>query len=240
MYYGGYGGGLNGTLIWWVILGVTMLLSFGAMAYLKTQFAKASQVRIASGLTGAQAAQRILQSAGINDVEIVEGEGFLGDHYDPMNKKLVLSPDNFEGSSAANVGVAAHECGHALQHQQHYAPLHIRMGAVYATNFASQLVMWIPLIAIFTHIISMYTAIWLMAVGFGVLMFFNLITLPVEFDASARAKRVLQQLGIVRPGPEAAAVNSCLNAAGLTYVAAFIGSLLQFLYYVMLLTNRRN
>jgi len=240
MYYGGFGGGWGGEIIWWVILGVTALLSFGAMAYLKSEFAKASQVPIASGLTGAQAAQRILQWAGITDVQIVEGEGFLGDHYDPINKKLVLSPENYEGSSAANVGVAAHECGHALQHQHHYAPLHIRMGAVYATNFASQLVMWIPLIAIFTHIISVFTAIWLMALGFGILMFFNLITLPVEFDASARAKKVLQQLGIVRAGPEAAAVNSCLNAAGLTYVAAFIGSLLQFLYYVMLLTNRRN
>lgn len=227
-------------MLWWIILGVTMLLSFGAMAYLKSEFAKASQVPVASGMTGAEAAQRILQWAGISDVEIVEGEGFLGDHYDPINKRLVLSPDNYEGSSAANVGVAAHECGHALQHQQHYAPLQIRMSAVYATNFASQLVLWIPLIAIFTHIISLYTAIWIMAAGFGILMFFNLITLPVEFDASARAKVVLQQLGIVRPGAEAAAVNSCLNAAGLTYVAAFIGSLLQFLYYVMLLTNRRD
>ena len=227
-------------MLWLLLLGVTMLLSFGAMAYLKFEFAKASRVPIASGMTGAQAAQRILQSAGITDVEIVEGEGFLGDHYDPLGKKLVLSPDNFEGSSAANVGVAAHECGHALQHQHHYAPLQLRMSAVYATNFASQLVFWVPMIAIFTHIISMYTAIWIAAMGMGILMLFNLITLPVEFDASARAKRVLQQLNIVRPGPEAAAVNSCLNAAGLTYVAAFIGSLLQFLYYVMLLTNRRN
>ncbi len=179
--------------------------------------------------------------AGIRDVEIVEGEGFLGDHYDPINKKLVLSPENYQGSSAANVGVAAHECGHALQHQHHYAPLEIRMGSVYATTFASQLVMWVPLIAIFTHIISMYTAIWIVALGMGILMLFNLITLPVEFDASARAKVVLQQLGIIRPGAEADAVNSTLNAAGLTYVAAFIGSLLQFLYYLMLLSgNRRN
>ncbi len=125
-------------MLWWIILGVTMLLSFGAMAYLKSEFAKASQVPVASGLTGAEAAQRILQWAGITDVEIVEGEGFLGDHYDPTNKRLVLSPDNYEGSSAANVGVAAHECGHALQHQQHYAPLHIRMGAVYATNLPAR------------------------------------------------------------------------------------------------------
>ena len=235
MYYSPF----SGSLIWWVIFGVTMLLSLGAMGYLKAEFAKASQVPISSGLTGAQAAQRILQSAGIGDVEIVQGEGFLGDHYDPLNKRLVLSPENFMGSSAANVGVAAHECGHALQHQQHYAPLQIRMSSVYATSFASQLVMWVPIVALFTHIISMYTAIWIVALGMGVLMLFNLITLPVEFDASARAKVVLQQLGIVRPGPEAAAVNSTLNAAGLTYVAAFIGSLLQFLYYVMLLTNQR-
>src|ERR1700679_831423 len=110
-----------------LILGLTFLVSFASMAYLKHEFAKASRVPVASGLTGAQTAQRILQWAGINDVEIVEGEGFLGDHYDPLNKKLVLSPDNYEGSSAANVGVAAHECGHALQHQKHYAPLQIRM-----------------------------------------------------------------------------------------------------------------
>ncbi|HEY0257146.1 MAG TPA: zinc metallopeptidase [Candidatus Methylacidiphilales bacterium] len=228
-------------MMWWIILGVTVLMSFGAMAYLKSTFAKASQVPVASGMTGAQAAARILQWAGISDVEIVEGDSFLGDHYDPLHKTLVLSPDNYSGSSAANVGVAAHECGHALQHQQHYIPLEIRMGSVYATNYASTAVMWIPIIAIFFHVISMYTAIWIMALCFGVIMFFNLITLPVEFDASARAKVVLQQLGIVRPGEEAAAVNSTLNAAGLTYVAAFIGSLLQFLYYVMLLMNdRRN
>jgi uncharacterized protein len=114
------------------------------------------------------------------------------------------------------------------------------MSSVYATNYASTAVMWIPLIAIFFHVISMYTAVWIMALCFGIIIFFNLITLPVEFDASARAKVVLQRLGIVRAGPEAAAVNSTLNAAGLTYVAAFIGSLLQFLYYVMLLNGRRN
>jgi len=228
-------------MLWILIFIVTLGLSFGSMAYLKRTFARASQVPIASGMTGAQTAARILQWAGITDVEIVEGEGFLGDHYDPLGKRLVLSPENYSGNSAANVGVAAHECGHALQHQQHYIPLQIRMGSVFATNYASQAVMWIPIIAIFTHIISMYTAIWIIALCFGIIMFFNLITLPVEFDASARAKVVLQQLGIVRAGPEAAAVNSTLNAAGLTYVAAFVGSLLQFLYYVMLLTSdRRN
>jgi Zn-dependent membrane protease YugP len=227
--------------MYWIILGLTFLLSLGAMGYLKSVYARTSKVPIASGLTGAQTAARILQSAGIADVEIVEGQSFLGDHYDPMNKRLVLSPENYEGSSAAQVGVAAHECGHALQHQQHYFPLQLRMSSVYATNFASNAIFYVMMASMFFHLLSPYIAIWIAALCMGVIMLFNLITLPVEFDASARAKVVLQQLGIVRPGPEAAAVSATLNAAGLTYVAAFIGTLLQFLYYVMLLSgNRRN
>ncbi len=223
-----------------IILGVTLALSLGAMGYLKSVYARNSQVPVASGLTGAQTAARILQAAGIHDVEIVEGEGFLGDHYDPLNKKLVLSPDNYEGTSAAQIGVAAHECGHALQHQQHYAPLQIRMSAVYATNFANSAVSLVVFATVFFHLISPYVATWVLALCFGIIMGFNLITLPVEFDASHRAKVVLQQLGIVRPGPEAQAVNQTLNAAGLTYVAAFVGSLLQFVYYLMMINNRRN
>ena len=217
-----------------------MLISFGSMAYLKSVFARTSKIPIASGLTGAQTAARILQWAGISDVNIVEGEGFLGDHYDPLNKKLVLSPENYEGSSAANVGVAAHECGHALQHQQHYAPLQIRMGAVYSTNFASTGVTVVVFASLFFHILSAHIALWLISLCFGILIFFNLITLPVEFDASARAKVVLQQLGIIRPGEEANAVSATLNAAGLTYVAALVGTLLNFAYYFMLLSGRRN
>jgi uncharacterized protein len=227
-------------IYYWLMLGVTVLISFGASAYLKSVFARTSQVPIASGMTGAQAAARILQSAGIGDVEIVEGQGFLGDHYDPMNKKLVLSPENYEGSSAANVGVAAHECGHALQHQQHYAPLHIRMSAVYANNFASSAVFYVVMASLWFHFLSPHTALWIVSLCFGILIFFNLITLPVEFDASARAKVVLQQLGIVRPGPEAEAVRSTLNAAGLTYVAALIGTILTAAYYLWLLSSRRN
>jgi len=227
-------------MLWIGIFVLTMVLSFGAMAYLKSVYARASQVPVASGMTGAQTAARILQWAGINDVEIVEGNSFLGDHYDPINKKLVLSPENYEGSSAANVGVAAHECGHALQHQQHYAPLQIRMSSVYATSFASNAVFYVMIASLFFHLIQPHVAIWIIALCFGIIMLFNLITLPVEFDASARAKVVLQQLGIVRPGVEAQAVSSTLNAAGLTYVAAFLGSLMQFLYYVMILAGRRN
>jgi Zn-dependent membrane protease YugP len=223
---------------YWLMIGVTALLSLGAMGYLKNVYAKASQVPIASGLTGAKAAARILQWAGISDVEIVEGQSFLGDHYDPLGRKLVLSPENYAGSSAANVGVAAHECGHALQHQKHYAPLHIRMGAVYATNFASNAVFYVIMASLMFHLISPHLCLWIAAVCFGIMIFFQLITLPVEFDASARAKVVLQQLGIVRPGIEADAVNSTLNAAGLTYVAALIGTILNAAYWILLLLNR--
>ena len=224
-------------MIWIIFIG-TFLLSMAASAYLKSVFARTSRVPIASGLTGAETAARILQSAGIHDVRIVEGQGFLGDHYNPLDKTLVLSPDNFSGSSAAQVGVAAHECGHALQHQQHYAPLQIRMGSVYATSFASQTLTIVMIASMFLNLISPYTTLWLITLCFGVIMFFNLITLPVEYDASRRAKVVLQQLGIVRPGVEADAVNQTLSAAGLTYVAAFIGTFAQFLYYAMMLLGR--
>jgi Zn-dependent membrane protease YugP len=226
--------------MYWIIFGITMLLSLAAMGYLKSVFARASQVPIATGMTGAQVAARILQSAGITDVEIVEGEGVLGDHYDPLNKRLELSPENYEGSSAANVGVAAHECGHALQHQQHYFPLQLRMSSVYATNFASNAIFYVMMASMFFHLLSPHVGLWIIALCFGVIMLFNLITLPVEFDASARAKVVLRRLGIVTTGPEAAAVSSTLNAAGLTYVAAFVGTLLQFLYWFSLASGRRN
>jgi uncharacterized protein len=223
---------------YWLVIGLTALISFGASGYLKSVYAKASQVPVASGLTGAQAAARILQWAGISDVEIVAGQSFLGDHYDPSTKTLVLSPENFQGSSAANVGVAAHECGHALQHQKHYMPLQIRMGTVYATNFASNAVFYVIMASLMFGLISAHLALWIVALCFGTMIFFQLITLPVEFDASARAKVVLQQLGIVRPGVEAQAVNSTLNAAGLTYVAALIGTILTAAYWILLLLNR--
>jgi len=224
--------------IYWLVIGLTALISFGVMAYLKSVYAQASQVPVASGMTGAQAAARILQWAGIHDVEIVQGDSFLGDHYDPTEKRLVLSPENYVGSSAANVGVAAHECGHALQHQKSYAPLELRMKTVYATNIASNAVFYVIMASLMFGVIGTHVALWLAALCFGIMIFFQLITLPVEFDASARAKVVLQQLGIVRAGPEADAVNSTLNAAGLTYVAALVGTILTAAYWIMLLLGR--
>ena len=217
-----------------------MALSLWAMARVKSVYAQYSQVGAASGITGAEAADRILQRAGIHDVEIVEHNVMLGDHYDPTNKRLVLSSDNFHGRSLAALGVAAHECGHAIQHQVAYAPLQWRMMAVGATTYANQVVTVLPLFFMFTHAISAYTGLAIMAIAWGIIMLFNLVTLPVEFDASRRAKVILGGMGFIRPGEEADGVRKTLDAAGWTYVAAFVTSLAYFLFYLLpLLTGDR-
>jgi Zn-dependent membrane protease YugP len=225
-----------------LIFGVTMLISLWAAARVKSVYHQYSQVPASSRATGADVARSILQRAGIRDVEIVAQEGMLGDHYDPMHKRLVLSVENFQGNSVAAYGVAAHECGHAIQHQQAYAPLHWRMAAVGVTNIAGQIVMWLPLIGLFTGLVTWHSALWIMAAAWGVIMLFNLITLPVEFDASARAKRVLGEMGFVGTDEEVTGVRKVLDAAGWTYVAAFITSFAYFLYHLLplLLGGRRD
>jgi len=219
---------------------VTFALSLWASLKVKSAYHRWAKIPASSGLTGAEAAQRILSAAGIRDVEIVGVDGELVDHYDPQHKRLVLSRDNFYGTSVAALSVAAHECGHALQHQQRYAPLEARMAAVGATTIASQIVMWLPIIGMATGILATYTGVLIMAIGWGIIMLFNLITLPVEFDASRRAKAILTRTGMVLAGREALGVHQVLNAAALTYVAAFLTSLVYFLWYLLpLLTGRR-
>ncbi|MBS0656891.1 MAG: zinc metallopeptidase [Verrucomicrobia bacterium] len=219
----------------------TMALSLWATWRVKRTVMKYSEVPAASGHTGAQTAAAILAAAQIRDVEIVEEEGFLGDHYDPINKRLVLSSENYHGTSTAALGIAAHECGHALQHKVAYAPLEWRMAAVGATNYANMAVTFLPLLGMFTGFLSTYTGLLIMAIAWGVIMLFNLVTLPVEFDASNRAKLILGQMGFIRQGEEAVAVNKVLNAAALTYVAAFLTSLIYFLWYLIpLLTGGRS
>ena len=216
-----------------LIILFTFGISLWATWRVKANFRKYSLVPARSGYTGAQTADVILRSAGINDVSIVEGEGMLGDHYDPINKQLVLSPDNYRGNSTAALGIAAHECGHAVQHKIAYAPLHWRMAAVSATNFASQIVMILPLIGLFTGLFRGPTMLMIMAAAWGVIMLFNLVTLPVEFDASRRAKIILGQMGLIQGPEETTAVNKVLNAAALTYVAAFLTSLAYFLFHLL-------
>lgn len=224
-----------------LIIVATFGLSMWAAWRVKAVYRRYSQVPATSGLTGAQVAAAILANSGIRDVEIYEHQEMLGDHYDPMNKRLVLSTDNYHGRSLAALGVAAHECGHALQHQQAYAPLHWRMAAVGVTNYANQIVMWLPLIGIFTGLIQPYTGALIMACAWGVIMAFNLVTLPVEFDASRRAMATLHNMGFIQAGDEMAGVRKTLNAAAWTYVAAFITSLAYFLWHLLpLLMGRRD
>ena len=210
----------------------TLGLSLFASWRVKSNVARYSRVGTARGLTGAQVAANILTRAGIRDVEIVPQDGFLGDHYDPAHKRLVLSQENYHGSSIAAAGIAAHEAGHAIQHARAYAPLHARMAAIGVTSFASSIVTWLPLIGLFTGFLALPQFLWVIALGWGVIMMFNLITLPVEFDATRRAKLQLAETGMVTP-QEAVGVNKVLHAAAWTYVAAFLTSLAYMLYYLL-------
>jgi Zn-dependent membrane protease YugP len=219
----------------------TLALSLWAMWRVRSVYGRYSQVGAASGATGAEVAAAILDRAGIRDVEILEHDEMLGDHYDPMRKRLVLSSQNYHGRSLAALGVSAHECGHAIQHQQAYAPLHWRMAAVGITTFANQLLLWLPLIGMLTGLIRGRQLAWILSVSWGIIMLFNLITLPVEFDASARAKRLLADMGFIGSESEMVGVRSTLDAAAWTYVAAFVTSLAYFLYHLLpLLGGSRN
>ena len=219
-------------LLFILITAVTMGISLWAAARVKSNFAKYSQVPNARGLSGAQAADYMLNRAGVNGVEIVAAGGVLGDHYDPLHRRLVLSEENFSGRSVAAVGIAAHEAGHAIQHARGYLPLKARMAAVGITSYASSLVLWLPIIGMFTGIFSSTVGFGLMALGWGIIMAFNLITLPVEFDATKRAKAALVDTGMISP-QEKVGVDKVLDSAALTYVAALITSLGYLLYYLL-------
>ena len=183
------------------------------------------------GITGREAAEAVMARAGIRDVEITETEGHLTDHYDPINKRLVLSEENFRGTSLAALGVAAHEAGHAIQHKVGYSMLHFRMALVPATNIVTRVIPLLMLASFF--LVRGLTGLLLdvAIICYAVLAFFQLVTLPVEFDASRRAKVQLVELGIL-DRDEMPGVNQTLDAAALTYVAAFVSSLLYLLYLV--------
>ncbi len=218
----------------------TMALSLWASFRVKRIYRTHSTQEALSGLTGAEAADRIMRQEGVEGVDIVAHPGELTDHYDPRHRRLVLSENNYHGTSVAALAVSAHEAGHAIQHARAYAPLHWRMAAVGLTTFASQIVMWLPLLGLFTGMVTTTTTIMLMAAGWGVIMLFNLVTLPVEFDASRRARLALRSSGVVTSAGESRGVDRVLNAAALTYVAAFITSLAYFLWHLLpLILGRR-
>ncbi len=214
-----------------------LALGLWAQMRLHHAFNKYSQESVSSGLTGARAARRILDNAGLNDVPVEEIEGKLSDHYDPTKRALFLSSDNYHGNSIAAVGVAAHEAGHALQHQAAYAMLNLRMALVPITQFASSAYAIILLIGYFGGLMKIMLP--LVIILFGAITFFQLITLPVEYDASARAKEQLFRLGLVREF-EREGVAKVLNAAALTYVAALVSSLLTLLYYISAARGNRS
>lgn len=214
------------------ILFIIPLIVGGYAQYrIMSAYNKNIKIQSRGRITGREAAKAVMQCAGINDVEIVECRGKLTDHYDPTHKRLALSTQNFRGSSLAALGVAAHEAGHAIQHKEEYAPLNARMALVPVTNFASQL---LPLLVLGGFFFGGYGPA-LLNLGifiYLVLTVFQLITLPVEFDASVRAKKQLVSLGIIE-ADEIKGVNETLDAAAFTYVAAFISSLLYLLYFLL-------
>ncbi|PYK13739.1 MAG: peptidase [Verrucomicrobia bacterium] len=220
---------------WLLYIGVPLIIGIWAQIRVTSAFRKWGEVRASSNITGAECAREILQAAQINDVDVVETNDFLGDHYDPRDKKLHLSSSVYNTPSVASLGIAAHETGHAIQHAKAYAPLKARMAIVPVTMVASQLLPFIIIGGLFFRISGLIT---LGIYCYLVLLVFQLITLPVEFDASRRAKIILQQMGIVRPGEEVVGVNKVLNAAALTYIAAFIAALGNLLW-LMSIRDRR-
>jgi Zn-dependent membrane protease YugP len=213
-----------------VIILPGMLIGIWAQIKLSSAYGKYSQVPVESGMTGAATARKILDHAGLTDVPVEEVPGRLSDHYDPTKRALFLSSDNFNGRTVAAVGVAAHESGHALQHQAAYGLFNVRMALVPVTQFASMAYMGIFLLGLFLGLLKVVLPI--IIVIFAVMTLFQLITLPVEYDASRRAKEQLFRLGLVHE-QERAGVSKVLDAAALTYVAALITSILELLYWIM-------
>lgn len=235
LYYGfGYRYYIDPT---YILIIIGMVISLLASAKVKSTFARYSNVRSMSGLTGAQAAERILHNAGIYDVSVQRISGNLTDHYDPRSKILRLSDSVYGNTSVAAIGVAAHECGHAIQHSKNYAPLQIRSALVPIANFGSTL-SW-PLIILGVVLGWSQTLITLGIILFCAAVLFQLVTLPVEFNASNRAIKILGSTGILG-GNEVAQTKKVLSAAALTYVAAAAASILQLLRLIILFGGRRD
>jgi Zn-dependent membrane protease YugP len=232
-YIYGYGYGMGSN--WLILVGIPLIIGLIALFRVKSAFKIWGEVRASANISGAEAAREILAAAKINDVEVVQTDGFLGDHYDPTSKRLCLSTNVYNTPSVAALGIAAHETGHAIQHAAAYAPLKMRMAIVPITQIASNM---LPFVIFGGFIFHMMGLITLGIYCYFILLAFQLITLPVEFDASRRAKIILQQMGIVQPGEEVLGVNKVLNAAALTYVAAFIATLGNLLYLLTVRDRR--
>jgi Zn-dependent membrane protease YugP len=215
-----------------------LILGIWAQVKLTSAYGKYSRVPAESGKTGAETARQILDHAGLRNLPVEEVDGHLSDHYDPSSRTLFLSVDNYRGRSIAAVGVAAHEAGHALQHQNADALFNLRMQLVPVTQFAS--FAWLGVLVLGWWFSRAFMAKFiLIAIGlFAIMTLFQLVTLPVEYDASRRAKEQLVRLGLVR-NDETQGVNKVLDAAALTYVAALVSSVMELLYLFALARDRR-
>jgi len=222
--------------VYWLFAIPGLLIGIWAQIKLHHAYSKYSQVPVESGMTGAEVGREILDQAGLQDVPVEEVPGHLTDHYDPTKRALFLSSENFHGQTVAAVGVAAHEAGHALQHQAAYGLFRVRMALVPVTQFASAAYMGIFFIGLFLGMLKIVLPI--IIVVFGIMTLFQLVTLPVEYDASRRAKEQLFRLGLVYEN-ERAGVSKVLDAAALTYVAALISSFMTLLYYILLARGDR-
>lgn len=229
-------GGFSMTYI--LIIGISLLVSFLISGTLKRRFAEYSQIPIR--LTGAQVAEMMLSQNGITDVQVISVPGQLTDHYDPLKKTVNLSESVYHMNSVAAAAVAAHECGHAVQHQQAYVWLGLRSKMVPAVQFSSKLLNWLMWASILGMGLFQNSAmLWAWVVLFGITTLFSIVTLPVEFDASNRALVWMESSGIASSIEHERAKNALFWAA-MTYVAAAVGSIAQFVYFLMMALNRRN
>lgn len=215
--------------MYWVIIAPGLILAGIATWMTKSAFARNARIRSSSGMSGAQAAAHMLRQAGVSGVRIEPTQGMLSDHYDPRSRTLRLSRDVYGSDSLSAVGIACHEAGHAIQHARHFAPLAIRSALVPLTTFGSSGAYIFILLGILFGWPGMMK---LGVLLFGVAVLFSIITLPVEWDASARAKKALVASGIVAPQEQGRAAE-VLNAAFLTYVASAVTALLTLLYYLL-------
>lgn len=221
---------------YFLYVGPAILLALWAQVKVKSAYTQASKIPARSGLSGAETAQRILNVHGINNVAIEPANSFLGDHYDPKHKVLRLSPDVYQGRTLASLGIAAHEVGHAIQDATAYGPLAIRSGLVPMASIGSNISVWLIILGIILGFTGM--AVVGLAL-FGVVVLFQLVNLPVEFNASKRARQTLLANGMVT-AEEDRVVGKVLSAAAMTYVAATITAVVTLLYYASRVAGRRD
>lgn len=225
---------------YWILFIGIMIASLIVQTRFKNRFKKYSEMPLSSGLSGAEIAHKMLHESGIYDVQVTSIEGKLGDHYNPTDRTVNLSPDVYHGRSVAAAAVAAHECGHAVQHAEAYSWLQFRSAMVPAVSFASKLTTFVLMIGVFLAFSGNYI---LLAIGVGALAIttiFSFVTLPVEFDASKRALAWLDTANITHSSAEHDGAKDALKWAAMTYVVAALSALVTLLYYASILFGRRD